>query len=103
MIHDAMQADHKGMLKSFAKRSIMQSFLILSVLSLSLLSACGGGNGAAPATATIRVPRFAYVTNASSNTVSMYTVDNATGKLRHNGYIATGSNPMSVTVSGSIP
>jgi|GEM_PF-1580057 len=47
------------------------------------------------------VPRFAYVANNNSNTVSMYTVDGTTGELRHSGYVVTGTNPNSVTVDPS--
>ena len=47
---------------------------------------------------TSPVPRFAYVANPRDNTVSFYTVNAATGQLRHNGYIAAGTYPISVTV-----
>ena len=53
-----------------------------------------------PQTPTLK-PRFAYVANYYSNTISIYTVDSTTGQLRHNGYIAAGSNPYSVTVDPS--
>ncbi|MDO8990766.1 MAG: beta-propeller fold lactonase family protein [Sideroxyarcus sp.] len=46
-------------------------------------------------------PRFAYVANSSDNTVSIYTVNAATGQLRHNGYAMTGASPHSVTVDPS--
>lgn len=39
-------------------------------------------------------PRFAYVTNRGDNTVSIYTVNAATGQLRHNGYYNHGSLPV---------
>ena len=45
--------------------------------------------------------RFAYVANSASNTVSIYTVDVKTGRLRHNGYVLAGSGPASVTVAPS--
>src|SRR6266699_4986708 len=54
------------------------------------LAGCGG-----------HVPRFAYVTNAGDNTVSIYTVDAVTGQLRARGYVATGTNPQSVAVDPS--
>jgi 6-phosphogluconolactonase (cycloisomerase 2 family) len=46
-------------------------------------------------------PRFAYVANISSNTVSVYTVNATTGQLRNNGYVLAGTNPESVTVDPS--
>src|SRR5262249_48280635 len=48
-------------------------------------------------TANLLSPRFAYVANGD-NSVSMYIVDATTGQLRHNGYVAAGANPLSVTV-----
>lgn len=52
------------------------------------------------ATVTVQavVPRFAYAANASDNTVSVFSVDAGTGQLRHNGYVAAGTIPVSVTV-----
>jgi DNA-binding beta-propeller fold protein YncE len=41
-------------------------------------------------------PRFAYVTNLNDDTLSIYAVNAATGQLRANGYIQTGSSPNSV-------
>ncbi|HLQ26476.1 MAG TPA: hypothetical protein VK138_11435, partial [Acidiferrobacterales bacterium] len=35
-------------------------------------------------------PRFAYVANQTSNTVSIYTVNATTGQLRPNGYVTAG-------------
>ncbi len=45
--------------------------------------------------------RFAYVANSASNTVSIYTVDVKTGRLRNNGYVLAGLGPASVTVAPS--
>jgi hypothetical protein len=45
--------------------------------------------------------RFGYVANSGDNTVSLYTVNATTGQLRHNGYVATGTAPISVTVDPS--
>lgn len=42
------------------------------------------------------MPRFAYVANLD-NTVSIYTVNAATGQLRANGYAAAGTFPVAVT------
>ncbi len=62
-----------------------------------------GGESAASgevSVTTLKVPRFAYVANGTSNTVSIYTVDGTTGALRHNGYVAA-TIPISVTVDPS--
>ena len=70
---------------------------------IGLLSACGSGSGgggsvAATSVAPTIAPRFAYTANFNDGTVSMYTVNAATGQLRHNGYALAGINPISVTV-----
>jgi 6-phosphogluconolactonase (cycloisomerase 2 family) len=44
------------------------------------------------------VPRFAYVSNVNDNTVSMYTVNAATGQLRHNGYVTAPIGPQAIAV-----
>jgi len=87
----------------------MTSKRVLTAVSmlfvLAMLAACGGGGGGGGDSATApppnNVPRFAYVANFSDNTVSIYTVNAATGQLRHNGYVAAGTNPSSVTVDPS--
>jgi len=83
------------------------------------LTACGGGGGGdtntdatvvpvstdAPATAQAAslatVPRFAYVANSASNTVSIYRVDASTGQWHPNGHAVTGDRPSAVTVDPS--
>jgi 6-phosphogluconolactonase (cycloisomerase 2 family) len=47
------------------------------------------------------VPRFAYVANSSDNSISIYTVNAATGELRSRGYVFVGnlSSPVSVSVA----
>jgi 6-phosphogluconolactonase (cycloisomerase 2 family) len=79
------------------------------------LTACGGGGGgdttaADPSNtsttptltpASLAVPRFAYVANSASNTVSIYLVDANTGQWRPQGYALTGDRPSSVTVDPS--
>ncbi len=62
-----------------------------------------GNAMAAPYTWTFTTPypRFAYVANFTSSTISIYTVDSTTGQLRHNGYVAAGTSPISVTVDPS--
>src|SRR5262249_51754769 len=42
------------------------------------------------------VARFAFVANKNDNTVSGFTVNLATGQLRHNGYAVTGTAPVAV-------
>jgi 6-phosphogluconolactonase (cycloisomerase 2 family) len=81
------------------------------------LTACGGGGGGnpdatvAPASAEAptsalpaslgTVPRFAYVANFGSSTVSIYQVDASTGQWRPHGYAVTGDRPSAVTVDPS--
>jgi len=48
-----------------------------------------------------KYPRFAYAANYTDGTISIYTVTADTGQLRHNGYVAAGTNPNSVTVDPS--
>ncbi|HNJ05434.1 MAG TPA: beta-propeller fold lactonase family protein, partial [Leptospiraceae bacterium] len=48
-----------------------------------------------------RYPRFVYVTNFSSATVSMYTINQTTGVLSANGTIAAGTQPRDIVVDPS--
>ena len=84
-----------------------RSFLMMIPTMLAaFLVACGGGGGGSggsgggstPTGAASVDPRFAYVANATSNTVSEYYVDAATGQWHANGYVAAGTRPISVTV-----
>ena len=64
---------------------------------------CGGSNGGtdAPCSASLQgtyVPKFAYVVNNQTNDVSVYTIDPATGALTAGTAVATGTDPISVTV-----
>ena len=84
-----------------SKRGLIR---VAVVFVLATLVACGGGKGgggSAAAPPPNNVPRFAYVANYDDNTVSAYTVNPTTGQLRHNGYVAAGINPASVTVDPS--
>ena len=76
---------------------------VFTLFVLATLSACGGGGGGGSAAAPPpnNVPRFAFVANFNDNTVSSYTVNPTTGQLRHNGYVAAGIQPHSVTVHPS--
>ncbi|MFL6300401.1 MAG: beta-propeller fold lactonase family protein [Terriglobales bacterium] len=49
----------------------------------------------------VPVARFVYIANAGDNTVSGYTVNVATGQLRHNGYALTGTSPVAVALDPS--
>jgi len=40
-----------------------------------------------------RFPRFVYAANFNDSTVSCFTADGTTGRLRHDGYATTGTNP----------
>jgi YVTN family beta-propeller protein len=62
------------------------------------LAGCPGGSSI---TRPSYLPRFAYVANYGDNTVSQYTVNAATGQLRHNGYVLAGASPVAVTVDPS--
>ena len=85
--------------------TICKSTGFISLLVLATLTACGGGGGGSAVSFTPppaqKVPRFAYAANSGDNTVSIYTVNADTGKLRHNGYALTGTSPQSVTVDPS--
>ena len=83
----------------------MVSFTLLMMGAVLVLPGCGGGSKSTPAPVTgplpNHVPRFAYVVNSGDSTVSLYTVNTATGQLRHNGYVTTGTYPFSITVDPS--
>jgi len=76
------------------------------IVIFGLFASCGGGGGSSPEVSVIvpppnRVARFAYVANALDNSVSAYAVDIATGRIKYTGKVATGLNPVSVTVDTS--
>lgn len=85
--------------RSFAKFS--RIVVLTSVCCMLTACAGGGGGGAGGSPAASNMPRFAYVTNSNDNSVSIYTVNASTGQLRHNGYVATGNIPYSVSVDPS--
>ena len=58
----------------------------------------GGGTSGAVTFFIGTFPRFAYVQQAFEDTISMFTVDAATGQLRHNGYVPTGDTPTSAAI-----
>lgn len=64
-----------------------------------------GTTNSSAATLTVNpiavIPRFAYVANGGSNTVSVYTINATTGALTEVGTpVAAGSTPRSVTTTG---
>jgi len=72
--------------------------LAVGMLTASLVACSGGGSGGGGGNAATpnNVPRFAYAANYNDKTVSIYTVNAATGQLRHNGYAAAGALPYAV-------
>lgn len=76
---------------------------LVAMLWLAGCGGKGGGTGAGASTSALAsiVPRFAYATNFNDGTVSMYTVDAATGQWRNNGYVTAGINPHSLVVHPS--
>jgi len=70
--------------------------LAVGMLTVGLVACSGGGGGGGNAATPNNVPRFAYAANYNDKTVSIYTVNAATGQLRHNGYAAAGSLPYAV-------
>ena len=72
------------------------------LLALACAAACGrGGAGGPGRPPSADVPRFAYVANEGDHTVSIYTVDAATGQLRHHGYARTGAAPHAVAADAA--
>ena len=82
----------------FNTTKVIYSALCLISVLLTACGSGGGGGAAATSAAPTIAPRFAYAANFNDGTVSMYTVNAATGQLRHNGYVVAGVNPISVTV-----
>jgi 6-phosphogluconolactonase (cycloisomerase 2 family) len=71
-------------------------------VTLACAAACrGGGGGGSTRAASTAIPRFAYVANEGDHTVSVYSVDAATGLLRHRGYARAGAAPRAVAVDGA--
>src|SRR5229473_2973037 len=53
------------------------------------------------ATVGTAIPRYAYVTNLSDDTLSIYSVNPATGQLRPHGYVLTDSHPDAISLDPS--
>jgi len=90
-------------------RRIFRICLLLAALHLI---GCDGGNDAdrrsrgnvgerTVAPSVVATPRFAYVANAGSDSISVYTVDAATGQRRLKGTVAAAAGPGPVTVDPS--
>jgi len=52
-------------------------------------------------TVTDAWPRFAYVANTGSHSISSFALDSGTGQLRHSGYLPVGQRPISVSLHPS--
>ncbi len=73
---------------------------LLSVAFVSCGGGGGGGGGGGESTGgTAVMPpdnlHFAYVANFDDDTVSVLISNDATGQLRHHGYVLTGDQPLS--------
>ncbi|HSA16170.1 MAG TPA: beta-propeller fold lactonase family protein, partial [Spirochaetota bacterium] len=68
----------------------------LMLMSGLVFAACDSSGSSDSGDSTQNIPRFAYAANYDDDTISCYTVDAGTGRLRHNGYVEAGTNPRSV-------
>lgn len=74
---------------------------VVAVAVAVLMGGFAGKVGAATFTATVpQPPRYAFITNLGSGTISQYTIDATTGVLRPNGYTlcASGGQPICIAV-----
>ena len=78
---------------------------VLSIIALGFgLIGCpssGGGGGGGTETASGSFTRVALVPNQTDNTVSVFLVDNANGRLRPRGYVVSGTSPRAIAVHPS--
>jgi len=82
-------------------KSIASLFLIVA-LGFGLVGCPGsGGGGGGTETAGGLFTRVALVPNRADDTVSVFLVDNATGRLRPRGYVVSGTTPRAVAVHPS--
>jgi len=70
-------------------------------VGFSAIQATFSGMAALSNIAVTSVPRFAYVAAGGDSSISMYTVDSATGLLKENGYTYTGESPSLPALSPS--
>lgn len=86
---------------------IRRAFAVILAVTLPvLLASCGSKNdgidGGVEASGSVTTnPRFAYVANAFSHTISVYYIDVFTGQPRNLGYVFAGNTPRSVAVHPS--
>jgi YVTN family beta-propeller protein len=71
--------------------------IVLSLILIAFLCGCGGSGVSTSTTSK----SFAYVTNSGSNTVSIYSINQATGALTAIGTVAAGTQPWSIDVGPS--
>jgi 6-phosphogluconolactonase (cycloisomerase 2 family) len=82
-------------------KSIASLFLIVA-LGFGLVGCPGsGGGGGGTGTASGSFTRVALVPNRADNTVSIFLVDDANGRLRPRGYVVSGTTPRAVAVHPS--
>ena len=77
---------------------------MLSIIALGFgLLGCpsSGGGGGGTETASGSFTRIALVPNQADNTVSVFLVDNANGRLRPRGYVVSGTSPRAIAVHPS--
>ena len=77
---------------------------VLSIIALGFgLWGCpsSGGGGGGTDTASGTFTRFALVPNRADDTVSVFLVDNANGRLMPRGYVVSGDEPRAVAVHPS--
>jgi 6-phosphogluconolactonase len=78
------------------------SVLSIIALGMGLLSCSNsGGGGGGTGTASETFTRVALVPNQADDTVSVFLVDNANGRLRPRGYVVSGTSPRAVAVHPS--
>ncbi len=58
----------------------------------------GGGSSNSSTFTVLFLPRFAYVVDINSGTISSLTVNATTGQLRHNGYALAGESPTALAI-----
>jgi 6-phosphogluconolactonase (cycloisomerase 2 family) len=75
---------------------------VLSIIALGFsLLGCPGGGGSGTETTSGSFTRVALVPNRADDTVSVFLVDDANGRLRPRGYVVSGDEPRAVAVHPS--
>ncbi len=78
----------------------VKSLFIINAL-VSALAVTGCDSGGESEDSPRNVPRFAYAANYADRTISMYTVNADTGRLRHNGYVLMDTGACAVALHPS--